>query len=169
MKAKLIFPLLFFTIIVNGQTKGEIDSLLTKISNSNNSKDLINLEETMQLINFGEGSIPLLIEFYNDTTTANVYSDCLNSKLNKGEIALIITDHIISLPYFLLTGVQNCRLSFCENNPNLIEFYINSIRRKPREFIFRFNLWYSLKDQKNSDRKFRNEIEKCQKSKKPCF
>lgn len=33
------------------------------------------------------------------------------------------------MPYFVLTGMQNCLLEFCENNPNLIEYYLPWINR----------------------------------------
>ncbi len=33
------------------------------------------------------------------------------------------------MPYFTLTGIENCLFQFCENNPNLIESYFWAIRR----------------------------------------
>ncbi|MFX1621386.1 hypothetical protein JZ972_11070, partial [Riemerella anatipestifer] len=67
-------------------------------------------------------------DFFTNSTLTNVKSECQKRNLTKGEIAIIIADQIEKMPYALLTGVQNCLLEFCENNPNWIEYYFGWIK-----------------------------------------
>ena len=71
----------------------------------------------------------MLSDFFSDSILTQVKSECNERSLNKGEIAIILADHIDRMPYALLTGVQNCLLEFCEDNPNLVEYYLPSIHQ----------------------------------------
>jgi len=106
------------------QTKSEINLLLNTISKTENSINLINLKESQIILDYEDRVLLILSGFYLDSTLTNVKSTCHNRNLTKGEIAIILADHIKQMPYALLTGVQNCLLEFCENNPNFIEFYL---------------------------------------------
>ncbi len=64
-----------------------------------------------------------LAKFFDIPTQTIIYSDCQNRFLTKGEVAIIVADRLKTMPYYNLTGIQNCTLSHCENNSNLIEYY----------------------------------------------
>ncbi len=106
------------------QTESEIDSLLTGISETENSKGIIKTEQAEKIKEFGEKSLIVLAEFFTDSTLTKVKSDCHNRNLTKGEIAIIIADRIEGIPYFTVFRIQNCTLTFCENNPNRVEYYL---------------------------------------------
>lgn len=127
--------LILITILIQqigiSQTKNEIDDLLYKIGNEViNSKEIILNENSKKILNYKEKSVNLLTEFYSDNSETRIFSDCLERKITKGEIAIILTDRIKKLmPYYQLTGIENCLLTFCENNGNLIEYYLAAIKR----------------------------------------
>ena len=51
------------------------------------------------------------------------------------------------MPYFTVTGIQNCLITFCENNPNLIEYYLWSIKRDGTEqFKEKYLAWLGSDD-----------------------
>ena len=120
----------YLLIILNlnlgySQVKSEINSLLNEISEIDNSKETITTEQAKKIISFGEDSLIILADFFTDDTVTNVTSECQGRKLTKGEIAIIMADRIEGMPYFTITGIQNCTLTFCDKNPNLIEYYLS--------------------------------------------
>ncbi|AEH02726.1 hypothetical protein [Lacinutrix sp. 5H-3-7-4] len=156
--------LLFLTLFLNlnlsySQTKSEIDSLLTGIAETENSKGIIKTEQAEKIKEFGEKSLIVLAEFFTDSTLTKVKSDCHNRNLTKGEIAIIIADRIEGIPYFTVFRIQNCTLTFCENNPNRVEYYLGVNNEIIQE---RYMEWlYSkdrLKNVKGKDRKKRKRI-----------
>ena len=156
--------LLFLTLFLNlnlsySQTESEIDSLLTGIAETENSKGIIKTEQAEKIKEFGEKSLIVLAEFFTDSTLTKVKSDCHNRNLTKGEIAIIIADRIEGIPYFTVFRIQNCTLTFCENNPNRVEYYLGGNNEIIQE---RYMEWlYSkdrLKNVKGKDRKKRKRI-----------
>lgn len=121
-KAILIIFFANFTLSFS-QTKSEIDTLFIEILKTKNSREIIKTTQAKKVIQFGKNVLPILSSFFTDKTKTDVYSDCEKRGLLKGEIAIILADHIEKMPYAQLTGIQNCTLSFCEKNPNLIEYY----------------------------------------------
>lgn len=134
-------------ISISAQTKTEIDSLLNIIiSKSINSKNIIQIEQAKKIKSYGEKVLFHLSYFFENEEKTEIKSECQNRNLLKGEVAIIIADRIEFMPYFKLTGVQNCLMSFCPNNPNLIEYYF---RRKPygkRDFKEKYIKWLFSKD-----------------------
>jgi hypothetical protein len=129
-KLGLIISVLLLNLNLGfSQTESEIDSLLIGIAETENSKEIIKTEQALKIMAFGEKSLPILAEFFPDSTLTNVKSECRERNLKKGEIAIIMADHIERMPYATLTGVRNCFMTFCENNPNLIEYYLPWINR----------------------------------------
>ena len=110
------------------QTKSEIDSLLNGISETENSKEITKTVQAEKLIAFGEKSLPVLAEFFTDSTLTKIKSECQERNLTKGELAIVMADRIEGMPYATITGVQNCLLTFCKGNPNLIEYYLWAIK-----------------------------------------
>lgn len=160
--------LLFLILLLNlnlsfSQTKSEIDSLLNEISEIENSKEIIKTIQAEKLIAFGEKSLLTLSIFFTDSSFTKVKSDCHNRNLTKGEIAIIIADRIERMPYFTVTRIRNCILTFCENNPNLIEYYfdINNYLNN-KVFQERYVEWLYSKDRlkrvKGKDKKKRKRI-----------
>jgi hypothetical protein len=156
--------LLFLTLFLNlnlsySQTESEIDSLLIGIAETENSKGIIRTKQAEKIKEFGEKSLIVLAEFFTDSTLTKVKSDCHNRNLTKGEIAIIIADRIEGIPYFTVFRIQNCTLTFCENNPNLVEYYLGGNKEIIQE---RYTEWlYSkdrLKNVKGKDRKKRKRI-----------
>ena len=92
---------------------------------------------------FGEKSLIVLAEFFTDSTLTKVKSDCHNRNLTKGEIAIIIADRIEGIPYFTVFRIQNCTLTFCENNPNRVEYYLGGNNEIIQE---RYMEWLYSKD-----------------------
>ncbi len=51
------------------------------------------------------------------------------------------------MPYATLTGVRNCLLTYCKNNPNLIEYYLFWINNDGVEnFKTKYINWLYNKD-----------------------
>ncbi|MFK7749814.1 MAG: hypothetical protein AB8B65_15570 [Kordia sp.] len=121
----LLALLLNFTFSIS-QTKTEIDSLLNEITKTENSKEIIDNVDAKRIIAHGENSLMILAEFFVDTTLTKVKSECNDRYLTKGEIAIILADRIERMPYFTVTRIRNCTLTFCKNNTNLIEYYFSS-------------------------------------------
>ncbi|NEV95064.1 hypothetical protein G3567_13045 [Psychroflexus sp. YR1-1] len=129
------------------QSKSEIENLLDGISKIENSKEITETEEAEKLIEYGWRILPTLAEFFTDQTLTNVKSECQDRILNKGELAIIMADRIEGMPYFTLTGMQNCILTFCENNPNLVEYYLPAILAQGTlEFQKKYNEWLASDD-----------------------
>ena len=125
---------ILFTVLLHfnssfSQTKSEIELLLNEIAKIENSTQIIKTEQTQEILAYGEKSLPMLAELFTDSALTTITSECNNRVLTYGELAIIIADSIKRTPYAFLTGVQNCTLEFCENNPNLIEYYFHWIEK----------------------------------------
>ncbi len=158
--------LLFLTLLLNlnlsySQTESEIDLLLIGIAETENSKGIIKTEQAEKIIAFGEKSLPILADFFTDSTLTKVKSECHERNLTKGEIAIIMADQIDRMPYALLTGVQNCLLEFCKDNSNLIEYYLPWVNRDGfLNFKEKYISWLSGEWIKNVSGKKRRERKK---------
>jgi hypothetical protein len=129
------------------QSKSDIESLLDGISKIENSKEITKTEQAEKLIEYGWRILPTLAEFFTDQTQTDVISDCVERNLSKGEIAIIMADRIEMMPYFPLTGIQNCLMIFCEQNPNFVEYYLPYIKRDGIEqFQEKYLKWLSSDD-----------------------
>ncbi len=141
------------TLSVNfsvGQSRQLVDSLLLPLYNINNSKDLSKSIQAKQIIGYGEKVLPILSTYFTDTTQTKIKSECQSTYLSKGEVAIILCDRIEIMPYASLTGVQNCLVEFCKNNPNWIEYYLYAIRRMDiKIFKQKYTNWLTSKDRKN--------------------
>lgn len=82
------------------QSKSEIDNLLNEISESKDSKEITETSQALEIIAYGEKVLPILAEFFIDSTLTSVKSECRNRNLTKGEIAIILADKIEWMPYF---------------------------------------------------------------------
>ncbi|AUC80755.1 hypothetical protein [Lacinutrix sp. Bg11-31] len=162
--------LILLTILLNlnlsfSQTESEIDLLLNGISKTENSKEITKTEQSKKIIAFGENSLKTLAEFFTDSTLTKVKSECQERNLTKGEIAIIIADRIEGMPYFIVTGVQNCTMEFCENNPNLIEYYLPWIEKDGGKlFKEKYINWLASYDRKSKSER-RKEKRKLKKEK----
>ncbi|MBU3012187.1 hypothetical protein KO506_12290 [Polaribacter vadi] len=155
------------------QTKSEIDLLLNGISETENSKEITKTKQAKKIIAFGENSLKILSEFFTDSSLTKIKSECQKRNLTKGELAIIVADRIENMPYFQLTGIQNCLLEFCEGNPNLIEYYLPSIKdlgiekfkKKYVEWLF----WRKLskrekrKIERNKKREYKRKMKELEK------
>ncbi|HHC79349.1 MAG TPA: hypothetical protein ENK46_05665 [Flavobacteriia bacterium] len=150
MKKNLLLLLTIFQVsLAHPQGSIEIDSLLNLISKTVDSKKIIETAPAKKLIAYKEKVLPLLAEFFTDTTQTKVISTCQKRNLTKGELAIIIADNIELMPYFEITGVQNCLLTFCEKNPNLIEYYLWAIQqRRPKSFQKKYIAWLASEERK---------------------
>ena len=90
-------------------------------------KKLQKLYKAQGIIGLGKNSLLNLASFFTDKTLSQIKSECNKRYLTKGEIAIIMADQIQFMPYAKLTGIQNCTLSFCKDNPNLVEYYLDAI------------------------------------------
>lgn len=159
--------LIYLVLLLNfsfcfSQTKSEMDTLLNGISKTTNSKEIIKTEQAKKIIAFGEKSLPILVQFFSDTTLTKVKSECHERNLTKGEIAIIMVDQIDRMPYNALTSVQNCLLEFCKDNPNLIEYYFPWIHHNGYfEFKKKYKNWLSedwIKRAKGKERRERKKM-----------
>tara|TARA_B100000795_G_scaffold264965_1_gene246159 strand:+ start:772 stop:1278 length:507 start_codon:yes stop_codon:yes gene_type:complete len=162
--------LTFLIIVLNlnlsySQTKSEIDSLLSGISETENSIGIVKTKQTEKIMVFGEKSLSILAEFFTDSTLTKIKSECNNRNLTKGELAIIIADRIEGMPFALLTGVQNCLLEFCKNNPNLIEYYLPWIKKDGgKSFKEKYINWLASYDRKSKSER-RKEKRKLKREK----
>jgi len=162
--------LLFLTILLNlnlsfSQTESEIDSLLNGIAKTENSIGIVKTKQAERIMAFGEKSLPILAEFFTDSTLTEIKSECNKRNLTKGELAIIIADRIEGMPFALLTGVQNCLLEFCENNPNLIEYYLPWIKIDGgKSFKEKYINWLASYDRKSKSER-RKEKRKLKREK----
>lgn len=129
-----------------------LDSLLLSIYDGvSNSKYISRTKQAKQIISFGRSVLPALSMYFSDTTQTKIRSECQNFNLNRGEVAIVLADRIERMPYFYVTHIQNCTLQFCEDNPNLVEFYFYAIRRDTvQSFQERYVEWLSSDDRKKS-------------------
>lgn len=135
----------FLGIQLNAQTRPEIDSLINTIAAEvDSSQSIIQNNNAKTILNYGIDVIPQLIQLFENNERTMIYSVCQEKHLTKGEIAIILADRIEGMPYFVVTRIQNCTLDFCENNPNLIEYYLWAIQRDGvTEFKNRYIDWYN--------------------------
>jgi hypothetical protein len=149
-KIKLILIILILNINLGfAQTNSDIDLLLNGIVEIENSKQITKTEQAERIIYFGEKALPILAEFFTNSTLTKIKSECQGRNLTKGEIAIILADKIEMMPYAKLTGIQNCLVTFCKNNPNFIEYYLNSIKKKGIDvFKTKYNEWISGTERK---------------------
>lgn len=110
------------------QSPSELSRVLDRLSGD--SKEIRKSIATTAVISYGQNALIPLSEIFTDTTETSVYSKCQFRYLSKGELAIIVADHIKGMPYALLTDVQNCLWQFCYDNPNRIEFYLNAVQLK---------------------------------------
>jgi hypothetical protein len=106
------------------QTKLAVDELINEIVNIENSALLTQTISARKIKAYGENVLPLLADIFTDSTKTKVRSYCHSRKLTKGEVAIILADFVKHMPYALLTGIQNCTMEYCPNNPNKVEFYL---------------------------------------------
>jgi hypothetical protein len=151
MRSFLIITIfLSFSLTVHSQSKDQVDSLLLSVCLTKNSKDIVKGNQAKKIIAYGNKLLPTLINFFKDTTLTKVKSDCQGRFLNKGEVAIILADKIELMPYFTVTGIQNCLIEFCKNNPNGIEFYLNAIKQNGIEvFSKKYIDWLNSGDRKS--------------------
>jgi len=148
------------------QTRSEIDLLLNGISETRNSKEITKTRQAKKIIAFGENSLKTLSHFFTDSSLTKIKSECQKRNLTKGEIAIIVADKIERMPYFQLTGMQNCFLEFCKDNPNLIEYYLPSIKyigiEKFKEKYVEWLSWRKLskREKRKIERKKKREYKR---------
>jgi hypothetical protein len=130
------------------QTQDEIDNLLAGLSGQ--SEFITKDSSVVKLLNKGEKLLPTLSKKITDSTTSKVFSKCTGRYLTRGELAIILADHIETMPYFTLTGLQNCMSESCDNNPNFIEYYLEFIRFRGMAKVFqkRYDEWLTSPDRK---------------------
>ncbi|WP_046745904.1 hypothetical protein [Kordia zhangzhouensis] len=162
--------LLYLIILLNlnfsfSQTESEIDLLLNEIAKTKNSIGIIKTTQAEKIMDFGEKALPILTEFFTDSTLTEIKSECNKRNLTKGELAIIIADRIEGMPFALLTGVQNCTMKFCENNPNLIEYYLPWIKQDGGKlFKEKYISWLASYNRKSKSER-RKEKRKSKKEK----
>jgi len=129
MKSPLLIILYtLFCSIGTAQTDNNIDLALSQLTGQ--SENIIKNDMVINLLANGKPLLPVLSAKFTDNTTSAVFSKCTGRYLTKGELAIILADHIDSMPYFLLTGMENCMLESCEDNPNFVEYYLNFIKKR---------------------------------------
>lgn len=143
MKRISILVLFFSFNFGISQTKTEINYLLDEIAKTNNSKEINNTEHAKKIIEYKTKSLPTLADFFTDQTITNVKSDCIGRNLTKGEIAIIIADHIEPIIVnFIGFYLQNCLGDSCENNPNFVEYDLPFIQSIDAEkFQKKYRVW----------------------------
>ena len=151
MTKPLIFSILCVLVGFSsiGQTATEIDRLISILAKTTDSRDITKKPEARRILDYGDNVLPLLATFFTDTTITMANSDCQKVFLNKGEIAIILADRIEIMPYATLTGIQNCILSFCDDNSNLVEYYVTAIRRDIISFQHKYQNWLTSDDRKS--------------------
>jgi hypothetical protein len=121
------------------------------LTNLNGQSENITKDSVVQkLITNGEKFLPTLSIRFTDSTTSMVFSKCNGRYLTRGELAIILADRIETIPYFNLTGLQNCMLESCDNNPNFVEYYLEFIRFRGMTKVFqkRYDEWLISSDRK---------------------
>lgn len=124
------FILLFFvSLSCHAQIGEKVEQDFKKILEVKNSKEIVQSVDFKAIQkNHGKKALVYLAKFFDINTQTKVYSDCHSRFLTKGEVAIIVADQIDRMPYFQLTGIQNCTLEFCKENPNRIEYYFSFIK-----------------------------------------
>jgi hypothetical protein len=132
------------------QVQSDINALLIGLSGQ--SENITKDTSVIKLISKGEKLLPALSKKFTDSTKSLVFSKCASRFLTRGEIAIIIADHIEGMPYFTLTGLQNCTLDMCKDNPNFVEYYLDFIKLRGMTATFqkRYNEWLNSSDRKKN-------------------
>jgi hypothetical protein len=152
----LIIVLTTCILTSSAQTHDEITDVLTALSGQ--SEFLTKDPSVTKLFDRGETILPTLAKHFTDSLKSDVFSKCMGRYLTRGEIAIIIADHVEGMPYFTLTGLQNCTLESCKGNPNFIEYYLDFIkfRGMTKTFQKRYEDWLKSSDRKKYLRKKAN-------------
>ncbi|SDL76988.1 hypothetical protein SAMN05421823_10869 [Catalinimonas alkaloidigena] len=125
----LLFIIAFLKLpVVFAQEDTQVVALLNRLAQADNSKRLNDALQGEEITISKEKLLPAFARRFTDSTLTEVKSDCLGRVLSIGELAIIAADRLEMMPYSQLTGVQNCLLSFCDENPNFIEYYLNVIK-----------------------------------------
>ena len=148
---KFLLPLISFTLLSlvgAGQVKDELESTLTNLYGE--SENIIKDNAVKNLLSAGTKLLPVLSTRFTDNTISKVYSTCAGRYLTRGELAIIVADHIEGMPYFQLTGLQNCTLESCPNNPNFVEYYLEFLRFRGMYKVFqkKYEEWLQSADRK---------------------
>ena len=150
--ARQFLILTFLTFLFKlsfSQSNFEIDSLLFDLYTTDSSKDLSTRPQAKRILAYGDKVLPILALKFLDTIQTNVKSHCQDFYLTRGEVAIIMADRIELMPYATLTGIQNCLLEFCKDNPNFIEYYLYAVRRdKVQAFQRKYLDWLQSRDRR---------------------
>lgn len=130
---KILIVIIILLVNMNNsfaQTISKVDSLLQEIGTIKDSKNIIKTNQAIQIMVFKDSALPVLAELFTDTTPTQIHSECQDRTLTKGEIAVILADRILPMPFAVLIGVQNCLMIYCDNNPNRVEYHLDILQRK---------------------------------------
>lgn len=100
-----------------------------------------------EIVRLGENVIPSLVAKIVDTTITDIIIPCREDKLSIGAIAFIILDEIVSIPYYLVFGVQwcvyemDCNFGFPEG---LLEFIIEHPQEAYDNLVKWLNMYGNL-------------------------
>ncbi len=136
-----------FLSFISAQSKNAIDSLLTNVCKVSDSRYIIKDESALKISDYQDNILNVLSVFFTNNSKTAVYSKCLNRKLTKGEVAIILCDRIEIMPYFELLGMQNFGFTFCKDNPNFIESYLNNIKKQStKKFQEKYVQWLNSEE-----------------------
>lgn len=142
---------ILFSNLIFGQSDNEIEKLLIDVCRVSDSKDIIRDKSAMQISDYQDKSLNILTDFFIDDSKTEVYSKCLKRKLNRGEVAIILCDRIEIMPYFQLIKMQNTGLSFCKDNPNFVEPYLDIIKKQStKAFQEKYVKWLHSEERMNT-------------------
>jgi hypothetical protein len=136
------------SLISSAQAQDEITGVLTQVTGQ--SEFITKDSSVSKMLAKGEKILMNLSKHFTDTTKSEVFSKCIGRYLTRGEIAIILADRMQGMPYFALTGSQNCTLESCENNPNFVEYYLEFIKFRGMTQLFqkRYVDWLVSSDRK---------------------
>ncbi len=130
------------------QTHSDVDTVLARLDGQSEL-----LTKDSAVINFLDGGVkllPILSKLFTDSATSKVFSKCVGRYLTRGELAIILADRVETMPYFTLTGLQNCMMQSCDDNPNFVEYYLDFIKLRGMTATVqkRYDEWLKSKDRK---------------------
>ena len=145
----LLVVLMVCSLTSLAQTQSDLNALLARLSGQ--SEHITKNISVLKFVSKGKELLPVLCGKFTDSTKSLVFSKCANRLLTRGEIAIIIADRIESMPYFLLTGLQNCTMDMCKDNPNVVEYYLDFIKLRGMTATFqkRYIDWLKSKERKS--------------------
>ena len=133
-----------------GINKVGIDTMLVELGKIEISKKISSNFYSKEIRDLGINILPILSDFFSDTSETNIYSRCLNRKLNKGETALILADLIEIIPNQILPGLESDINDSCFNNSINLELYLNSIKRDGiLKFQEKYKEWLNSNEREN--------------------